>query len=60
VLIAFLNREERRYEESRGLLQDAEEGLIQLWAPTVILDAPVVFTWDDRILETEYRDVKGR
>lgn len=36
VLIAFLNREEDRYERSRDLLGDAEEGSIELWAPMVI------------------------
>lgn len=36
VLIAFLNREEGRYEKSSELLLDAEEGRIELWAPMVI------------------------
>ncbi len=37
VLIAFLNREEGRYERSRELLKRAQDGDIQLWAPAVIL-----------------------
>jgi predicted nucleic acid-binding protein len=36
VLIAHLNREEGRYEKSRELLLDAEEGRVELWAPMVI------------------------
>ena len=36
VLIAHLNREEGRYEKSRDLLLDAEEGRLELWAPMVI------------------------
>lgn len=36
VLIAHLNREEGRYERSRDLLLDAEEGRVELWAPMVI------------------------
>lgn len=36
VLIAHLNREEGRYEKSRELLLDAEEGRVELWAPIVI------------------------
>lgn len=37
VLIAHLNREEGRADRSRELLEDAEGGQIQLWAPAVIL-----------------------
>jgi predicted nucleic acid-binding protein len=36
VLIAHRNREEWRYEKSRELLLDAEEGRVELWAPMVI------------------------
>lgn len=36
VLIAHLNREEGRYEKTRDLLLDAEEGRVELWAPMVI------------------------
>lgn len=36
VLIAHLNREEGRYDKSRELLQDAEDGRVELWAPMVI------------------------
>lgn len=36
VLIAHLNREEGRYQKSRELLIDAEEGRVDLWAPMVI------------------------
>lgn len=36
VLIAYLNREKGRYEQSRDLLDDAEEGRVELWAPMVI------------------------
>lgn len=36
VLIEHLNREEGRYEKSRELLIDAEEGRVELWAPMVI------------------------
>ena len=36
VLIAHLNREEGRYDKSRELLIDAEEGRGELWAPMVI------------------------
>lgn len=36
VLIAHLNLEEGRYEKSRELLLDAEEGRVELWAPMVI------------------------
>lgn len=36
VLIAHLNREEGRAERSRELLEDAEGGSIELWAPMVI------------------------
>jgi predicted nucleic acid-binding protein len=36
VLIAHLNREEGRYEKSRELLLDAEEGRAELWAPMII------------------------
>ena len=36
VLIAHLNREAGRYEKSRELLIDAEEGRVALWAPLVI------------------------
>ena len=35
-LIAFLNREDDRYDKSRELLLDAEENRIELWAPMVI------------------------
>lgn len=36
VLIAHLNKEEERYEKSRDLLDDAERGRLDLWAPMVI------------------------
>lgn len=36
VLIAHLHREEGRADRSRELLEDAEGGQIQLWAPVVI------------------------
>lgn len=36
VLIAHLNKEEDRYEKSRDLLDYAERGRIDLWAPMVI------------------------
>ena len=36
VLIAHLNKENGRYNQSRDLLIDAEEGRIELWAPMVI------------------------
>ncbi len=35
--IAYLNREKKRYERSRDLLMDAEDGRIELWAPAVLL-----------------------
>jgi predicted nucleic acid-binding protein len=126
VLIAHLNREEGRYEKSRELLLDAEEGRVEVWAPMVIqvevtrwsrevdptdaeardkldafldsdwlqvvevdrrmakmardvvattpvrtgvdalyvataliVDAPVVFTWDDRLQAVRYEAVEG-
>lgn len=36
VLLAHLNREEGRYEQSRDLLLEAEDGVIELWAPMVL------------------------
>lgn len=36
VLIAFLNREQDRYDKSRELLLDAEENRVELWSPMVI------------------------
>jgi predicted nucleic acid-binding protein len=126
VLISYLNREDGRYDESRELLLDAEEGGLELWAPmviqvevgrwstdadptdpgdrgkleafldsdwlrvvevdrrmakiardvvastpvktgvdalyvatAVIVEARVVFTWDDRLGDVEYHGVKG-
>lgn len=126
VLIALLNREEGRWEKSRDLVEDAEEGRIELWAPMVIqvevcrwsrevdkadpearanledfienewlnlievdrqlsrvardvvatttvrtgvdalyvaaadrLDIDVVYAWDDRVIETVYKNVRG-
>lgn len=36
VLIAYLNREAGRFEKSKDLLEEAEEGRLELWAPMVI------------------------
>lgn len=59
VLIAYLNREEGRYEQSRDLLDEAEDGRVELWAPMVIQvevsrwsnDAPIRDTESQRNLE---------
>lgn len=37
VIIAFLNREEGRFQRSKELFDEAEDGAMELWAPAVLL-----------------------
>lgn len=55
VLIAFLNREAGRYERSKELLDDAEDGRIELWGPMVIQVEVVRWTKDADPADPEAR-----
>jgi predicted nucleic acid-binding protein len=55
VLIAYLNREEGRYEKSRELLLDAEEGRVELWAPMVIQVEVTRWSQDVKAFDPEAR-----
>lgn len=57
VLIAHLNREPGRYQDSLDLLMDAEEGTVDLWAPMLI--QVEVSHWA-REVEVDDPDLHGR
>ena len=56
VLIAVLNREQGRYEKSRELLDEAEGGGVELWAPAVLLVEVLHWSHDARADESAARE----